>query len=115
GVARVRSTEQGVPAYRLGRQEALGVGRRGRMASFVGRTEEMASLRGRLDIVQAGRGQVVGIVGHAGIGKSRLLFEFRESLTGESIKCLAGRCASYGTSAPYLPVLDLVRAWCGIT
>ena len=114
-LARVRSTEQGLPAYRLGRQEALGLSRRGRMASFVGRTEEMAYLRGRLDIVQAGRGQVVGIVGHAGIGKSRLLFEFRESLTGESIRCLAGRCASYGTSAPYLPVLDLVRAWCGIT
>ena len=114
-LTRVRSTEQGLPAYRLGRQEALGLSRRGRMASFVGRTEEMAYLRGRLETVQAGRGQVVGIVGHAGIGKSRLLFEFRQSLTGESIRCLAGRCASYGTSAPYLPMLDLVRAWCGIT
>src|SRR5215831_8115271 len=114
-LTRVRSTEQGLPAYRLGRQEALGLSRRGRMASFVGRTEEMAHLRGRLQIAQAGRGQVVGIVGHAGIGKSRLLFEFRQSLTGENIRCLAGRCASYGTSAPYLPVLDLVRAWCGIT
>jgi len=114
-LTRVRSIEQGLPAYRLGRQEALGLSRRGRMASFVGRTEEMAYLRGRLEIVQAGRGQVVGIVGHAGIGKSRLLFEFRQSLTGERIRCLGGRCASYGTSAPYLPVLDLVRAWCGIT
>jgi len=115
-VTPLRSTEQeGLPGHRLGRQEEAGLSRRGRMASFVGRTEELSYLRGRLEMVQAGRGQMVGIVGHAGIGKSRLLFEFRQNLTGQSIRCLEGRCASYGTSVPYLPLVDLIRAWCGIT
>lgn len=110
------STGRGThPAYRLGRQEAAGLSRRGRMATFVGRSQEMAHLHGRLEMALDGRGQFVGIVGHAGIGKSRLLFEFRQSLTDQSIRYLEGRCLSFGTTIPYLPVLDLVRAGCHIT
>ena len=63
----------------------------------------------------AGHGQVVGIGGEAGIGKSRLLFEFRQSLAGERVTYLGGRCLSYGSAIPYLPVLDMFRHNCGIT
>jgi len=101
--------------YRLGRQEAPGLSRRGRMATFVGRSQEMALLRARLEMALDGRGQLVSILGDAGIGKSRLLFEFRQRVAGESIRYLEGRCSSYGTMTPYLPVLDLVRAGCRIT
>ncbi|HLC40611.1 MAG TPA: tetratricopeptide repeat protein, partial [Methylomirabilota bacterium] len=52
--------------------------------------------------------------GDPGIGKSRLLHEFRQSLSGEGITYLEGRCVSYGSATPYLPVLDIVRHQCGI-
>jgi tetratricopeptide (TPR) repeat protein len=61
------------------------------------------------------RGQIVGISGEAGIGKSRLIFEFRESLVERPLTYVEGQCRSYGLTIPYLPVLDVFRALCGIT
>src|SRR5262249_24787569 len=62
-----------------------------------------------------GQGQVVGISGEPGIGKSRLLYEFRHSLQGHGITYLEGQCLAYGQTVPYLPVRDLVRQQCGLT
>ncbi|MBI1735324.1 MAG: sigma 54-interacting transcriptional regulator [Candidatus Rokubacteria bacterium] len=80
-----------------------------RVAGFVGRRGEMELLRGRLEIAMAGRGQVVGILGAAGLGKSRLVNELRQSLDGTPLTYLEGRCRSYGGATPYLPVLDIIR------
>lgn len=102
-------------AYRLVGREGPGLSPAGRMARFVGRDQEMAVLRSRLETALRGHGQVVSIVGDAGIGKSRLLFEFRQSLGGLDVFYIEGRCLSYGNTIPYLPVLDLIRATCGIT
>jgi tetratricopeptide (TPR) repeat protein len=63
----------------------------------------------------AGHGQAVGTVGEAGIGKSRLIFEFRQSVRHRPIIWLEGRCQSYGSSVPYLPVLEILRQNFGIT
>jgi DNA-binding NtrC family response regulator/predicted ATPase len=82
---------------------------------FVGRERELAMLQELLVQVEEGRGQVVGIVGEPGMGKSRLLYEFRQRLAGQHVTCLEGRCLSYGSALPYLPVLDLLRDLCGIT
>jgi putative protein kinase ArgK-like GTPase of G3E family len=49
---------------------------------------------------EAGRGQVVGIVGEPGLGKSRLLYEFRHSLRPRRLRYLACGCASYGQATP---------------
>ncbi|MGH7417267.1 MAG: AAA family ATPase, partial [Candidatus Rokuibacteriota bacterium] len=103
------------PMFRLVGREGLGLGPAGRMASFVGRRQEMAVLQSRLEAALRGQGQLVSIVGDAGIGKSRLLYEFRQSLGGDQVAYLEGRCLSYGTPIPYLPVLDLIRAVCRIT
>jgi class 3 adenylate cyclase/transcriptional regulator with XRE-family HTH domain/tetratricopeptide (TPR) repeat protein len=84
------------------------------LSQFIGRDDALAALRGPLAKVEAGHGQVVGLVGEPGIGKSRLLYEFRRSLGDKRITYLEGRCLSYGSSIPYLPILDLVRANCGI-
>ena len=84
------------------------------LRDFIGRDDELAALRGPLAKMEAGHGQVVGVVGEPGIGKSRLLYEFRRSLGARQITYLEGRCLSYGGSVPYLPILDLVRANCGI-
>ena len=58
---------------------------------------------------------MVGVVGEPGIGKSRLLYEFRQSLEGKRLTYLTGRCLSYGSATPYLPVLEILRHNCGIT
>ena len=85
------------------------------LSQFVGRTRELATLEALLARVEAGEGQVVGVVGEAGAGKSRLLFEFRQCLRDRSVTYLEGRCLSYGRAIPYVPLLDLLRHNCGIT
>ena len=54
-------------------------------------------------------------MGEPGIGKSRLLAEWRQQLRAHGVTYLEGHCLSYGSATPYLPVLDLLRAHCGIT
>jgi DNA-binding NtrC family response regulator/tetratricopeptide (TPR) repeat protein len=101
-------------AFRLVGRESSGLSPAGRMASFVGRQQEMAVLQSRMAAALRGRGQLVSIVGDAGIGKSRLLYEFSQSVGTDRITYIEGRCLSYGSTIPYLPVLDLIRAVCGI-
>ncbi|MBI4611941.1 MAG: sigma 54-interacting transcriptional regulator [Candidatus Rokubacteria bacterium] len=101
-------------AYRLEGRERTRFGLMGRMARFVGRRHELELVRSRFESAVRGQGQVVGIVGEAGIGKSRLLFEFRQSLAGEPITCLEGHCLSYGAAIPYFPVLEILRMSCGM-
>jgi DNA-binding NtrC family response regulator/tetratricopeptide (TPR) repeat protein len=101
------------PVYRLDGLERPGLGRR--PAPFLGRRDELELLRSRLASAGRGHGQVVGIGGQAGIGKSRLLFEFRERLAGERITYLEGHCFSYGTGTPYLPLCEMLRQNCRIT
>ena len=82
---------------------------------FVGRSHEFTFLHERLQQVEGGEGQVVGLIGEPGLGKSRLLYEFLHGLEAGRVTYLEGRCISYGRVTPYLPVLDLVRQYCGIT
>jgi predicted ATPase len=82
---------------------------------FVGRTRELAALHALLARAEAGYGQAVGIVGEPGIGKSRLIMEWRQQLPAPGVASLAGHGLSYGSTTPYLPVLDLLREHCGIT
>jgi len=85
------------------------------LTRFVGREREIGVLSDLLERAEQGQGQVVGIVGEPGVGKSRLLYEFRQGLTDRRVTYLEGRCPSYGASIPYLPILDIVRSSCGIT
>lgn len=54
---------------------------------------------------------MIGMVGEAGVGKSRLLREFRKTTLSELCTYLEGRCLHYGSSMPYLPVLDLLKSY----
>ena len=101
GIGPQRSPQGGLEARPLGR--------------FVGRERVLAELEEAVAQARTGRGQVVGIVGEPGMGKSRLVIELRRSLSGERITLIEGRCLSYGSSTPYLPVRDHIRATCGIT
>ncbi|MBI2161539.1 MAG: sigma 54-interacting transcriptional regulator [Candidatus Rokubacteria bacterium] len=100
--------------FALAGRERTGLGLGGHVATFVGRHRELELLWGRLESAVRGQGEIVGISGEAGIGKSRLVYEFRQSLAGKPIVCLEGQCASYGTATPYLPVLDALKASCGV-
>jgi class 3 adenylate cyclase/tetratricopeptide (TPR) repeat protein len=76
---------------------------------LVGRTRELALLHERLAIAARGQGQVLGIAGEPGMGKSRLLAEFAHSLAGQAVTYCEGHCLAYGGTIPYLPVRDLLR------
>lgn len=85
----------------------------GPLSPFVGRSREVLLLTAALsDVIENGAGQVIGIVGEAGMGKSRLLEEFRQ-LSRTSAQWLEGRCLSFGGSRPYLPILDVVHDLAG--
>jgi class 3 adenylate cyclase/tetratricopeptide (TPR) repeat protein len=95
----------GEVATRFGASVAKGLTR------FVGRTSAMAALMESWEKAQSGSGQVVGIVGEAGVGKSRLLLEFRNGLVQEPFIYLEGRCLHFGGSMAYLPFLDILRSY----
>ncbi len=97
------------PVYRLDGVERGGLGSGRRLTVLAGRGRELEFLRDRLASAAEGRGQVVGIVGEAGIGKSRLLHELRKSLRGERVAWFEGHCPSYGSAVPYLPVIAILR------
>jgi DNA-binding NtrC family response regulator/predicted ATPase len=114
-LAPVPVTGPGGTAYRLSGPERAGFGLGGRITSLAGRQGELALLESRLASAMSGRGHVVAMIGDAGIGKSRLLFELRRGLATREVTSLEGRCASYTSAIPYFPVLDIVRQVCGIT
>src|SRR2546422_90224 len=104
----------GRPAFRLVGAERPGfeIGRR--MSRFVGRRQDLELLESRLALALRGHGQVVGGVGEARIGESRLLYELRRRVASKPVAYLAGRCVSYGAGIPYLPVLDILRQHFGL-
>jgi len=82
---------------------------------FVDREREMAVLMDCLEQAEAGSGQAIGIVSEPGMGKTRLLQEFRQRIAQRQVGYLEGQCLSYGAAIPYLPILDIVRAGCRIS
>jgi len=84
------------------------------LTKLIGRDKELDILTDRLGKINEGLGQVVGIVGEAGIGKSRLIYEFRKSIEKEKITYLESSCLSYGIATPYLPIIDHIKSNCGI-
>jgi tetratricopeptide (TPR) repeat protein len=86
------------------------------LTPLVGRERELGLLLDRFSEVKAGRGQVVFITGEAGMGKSRLVLEYRRALAaaGDVVTWLEGRCISFGESIPFLPIIDQLRENFGI-
>ena len=84
------------------------------LTRFVGRETAMATLMEAYDKVRSGNGQVVGIVGEAGVGKSRLVLEMQNRLPANEYTWLEGRCIHYGGEMAYLPILEILRSYFGI-
>jgi predicted ATPase/class 3 adenylate cyclase len=84
------------------------------LTRFVGRKNSMAAFREALEAAKAGTGQVVAIVGEAGVGKSRILLEFKNSLPLNQYAYLEGRCLHFGVPISYLPFLNILRSYFSI-
>jgi class 3 adenylate cyclase/tetratricopeptide (TPR) repeat protein len=86
------------------------------LTPLVGRQREVDALLELFERTKTCQGQVVFIVGEAGIGKSRLVYEFRRQLAErkQSAAWMEGRCVSFGQSIPFLPVVDQLRDALGI-
>ena len=82
------------------------------LTRFVGRQTELAALHAALAQAGAGHGQVVAVVGEAGVGKSRLVDEFVQAAHAQGWLVLDSAAVSYGQATPYFPVLDLLRRYC---
>jgi predicted ATPase/class 3 adenylate cyclase len=79
------------------------------LTRFVGRQTELAALQQALERAGAGHGQVVALVGEAGVGKSRLVYECVRAPQTQGWRVLESAAVSYGKATPYFPVLELLR------
>ena len=81
------------------------------LTRFVGRQQELEPLHQALAHAGAGQGQVVAGVGEAGVGKSRLVYEFIHSHHTQGWRVLESASVSYGKATPYFPVIDLLKRY----
>jgi len=120
GLLEVKGKSDRVRAYEItGIKAAPGRlrGLAGLESALVGRDEELARLEEVFEVVRAGQGRVACVIGDPGLGKSRLLAEFRAgaSRPGRPAPVWAeGRCLSYGRGLPYHVVVDLLRSLVGL-
>ena len=84
------------------------------LTRLVGRERELEQLHRALGRASAGQGQIVAVVGEAGVGKSRLLYELTHSARTEGWLTLATSALSYGRATSYFPVIDLLKRHFGI-
>jgi adenylate cyclase len=92
----------------------LDLSRQRGFSRFVGRREEIEAFEEAMRRAEAGEGAVVGVVAEAGTGKSRLCSEFAERSRGRGIEVFEAQAQSHGSSVPYLPILQMLRAFFGI-
>ena len=79
------------------------------LTALAGREAELETLLQACRAASAGQGRFVSIVGDAGVGKSRLLYEFHKRLDRSRFDVIRGRCQSFGSDVPYLPFTDALR------
>src|SRR5213594_3422715 len=114
GKTQVKGVEEPLNVY-----EAVGAGplrtrlqvpaQRG-LTRFVGRLSELEQLRRALEQATAGHGQIVGVMGEPGVGKSRLFYEFKLT-SPRGCLVLEAFSVSYGKASPYLPLLELLKTY----
>jgi class 3 adenylate cyclase/tetratricopeptide (TPR) repeat protein len=84
------------------------------LTRFVGRQQELLALQQVLAQAGMGHGQVVALIGEAGVGKSRLVYEFVHSHHTSGWLVLESTSVSYGKATPYFPIIDLLLRYCHI-
>jgi class 3 adenylate cyclase len=84
------------------------------LTPFVGRQQELDAVHQALERARTGQGQVVALVGEAGVGKSRLVHECVHSHRTQGWRVLESASVSYGKATPYFPVIDLLKRYCHV-
>src|SRR5262249_16584466 len=112
GAAKVKGVTEPIPIY-----EVLGVGplrtrlqvaARHGLVRFVGRRSELEQMQKALEQAKVGHGQIVGVMGEPGVGKSRLFYEFK-LFSQSGCLVLEAYSAPHGKASPYLPVIELLK------
>ena len=80
------------------------------LTKYIGRKDEMHDLQKAFKKAQSRQGQLVGVVGEAGIGKSRFVFEMHRT-SDEPCRVIESRCLQYSSSTPLLPILEIFRTY----
>ena len=84
------------------------------LTPLVGRDAELAQLAACFARAGERLPQVVSVVGEAGSGKSRLVYELRQKLAGEPRLFFEARCSSLSQAIPYAPMAGMLRQFFGI-
>jgi class 3 adenylate cyclase len=102
GEKRVKGKEEPIKVYQIiapsTRRTRFDVSAERGLTPFVGRERELELLLDGFERVKGGKGQVFSIVSEAGMGKSRLLYEFRKAIANEDVTLFEGKCLSYSRS-----------------
>ncbi len=114
GKTEIKGIEEPVPIYEVigasPHRTRFQVSARRARTSFVGRRREMDQLRQTLEQAKAGQGQIVGVMGEPGLGKSRLFYEFKRKSQNVCL-VLEAFSVSYGKVSPYLPIVELLKTY----
>lgn len=114
GEKKVKGKEEAINVYRViapsTRRTRFDVSAERGLTTFVGRERELEILLDGFERSKEGRGQAFSIVSEAGVGKSRLLYEFRKVMVYEDVTFLEGKCLSYGRGVAYHPISDILKS-----
>ena len=114
GELKIKGKSAPVRAYRVigpkNRRTRFDVSASSGLTSFIGRERELELLIDGFQRAKDGRGQAFSIVSEAGVGKSRLLYEFRKAIASEDVTFLEGKCLSYSQGVPYHLHIDTLKA-----
>ena len=114
GERKVKGKEKPISVYRViapnTRRTRFDVSTERGLTHFVGRERELELLLDGLERSKSGRGQAFSIMAEAGVGKSRLLYEFRTAIANEDVTFLEGKCLSYSKGVSYHPITDILRS-----
>jgi class 3 adenylate cyclase/tetratricopeptide (TPR) repeat protein len=113
GAQQLKGIEGPVQLYRVVRLSGMhGFGAlmlAGGLTPFVGREDELRSLQSRWERVLEGEGQVALLSGEAGIGKSRLLQRFHESIVGTPHTWIEAGAGAFYQNTPFYPISEMLR------
>ena len=114
GKRKIKGKEEPVQIYRViapsTRRTRFDVSAERGLTPFVGRDRELELLLDGFERSKNGQGQAFSIVSEAGVGKSRLLYEFRKAVSSEDVTFLEGKCLSYSRGVAYHLHIDILKA-----
>jgi len=114
GEKTVKGKKDAVKVYRIiatsSRRTRFDVSAERGLTPFIGKKRELEIMLDGFEMSKSGHGRAFSIVAEAGVGKSRLLYEFRKAVANEDVTFLEGKCLSYGRNMAYHPIIDILKS-----